>query len=325
MSRSRLKTNFPAGVQVPDKPSKHRLPTLTEGNRPPDLRAIIVGALDERWRTVVRDTKRARSRPTEKSVHDLRVAFRRLMAALDIVRMVTPNSGATKLRKQLHAYLKSLSALRDTQVQIIETESLVKEYPDSMRFLKSLRREETVRSKQAAKEILKIDPESMKSSFERIATKTEDLLISSVMRKNAQSILRGMLAKLYVRTVVLRKQIQNSDRRRIDFIHELRLVYKRFRYSVEILHPVLPLVSEPLMSRMNEYQKSLGAIHDKAVLQSVFDSYLKGADGKERKHRDLKAGQFSKLCDSLSKNVEEEINRFLIIMDEIDDFWKHLK
>ncbi len=323
-SKSPSKTDPLENTDTQEGGLNPRRTPVVEEYHPLDLTSIVTGSLGERWQAVLKQTRRVRSRPTEKSVHDLRVAIRRLMAALDILRMVMPKSGTSKLRKELHAHLKSLSALRDTQVQVIEVESLVKEYPDFIRFLKLLKREETIRVKRASKEIVKMDLESMESSLGKIISKTDTYRSIAPMRENSYSILRGMLAKIFIRTTVLRKQIQNADSQKIDLIHELRLVYKRFRYSVEILQPIFPRVSEPLLNRMSEYQRSLGAIHDKAMLISALDSYLKSADVKGASRHNSKARQYSRLRDFLSKNLEEHTNRFLTMMDELDVFWEHL-
>ncbi|MCL5021092.1 MAG: CHAD domain-containing protein, partial [Bacteroidetes bacterium] len=97
---------------------------MTTGHTPCNLKTVLDESIAERWRTLARQTKRARSNSNEKTIHGLRVAMRRTMALLDLVRSIYPRNGAAGVLKQLDKQLQSLSTLRDIQVQILKVEQL---------------------------------------------------------------------------------------------------------------------------------------------------------------------------------------------------------
>ena len=60
----------------------------------------------------------ARSRLDETSIHDLRVATRRMSSALLLLETVLEEKSASKARRRTRRVMKSLGPLRDIQVQV---------------------------------------------------------------------------------------------------------------------------------------------------------------------------------------------------------------
>jgi CHAD domain-containing protein len=53
-------------------------------------------------------------------------------------------------------------------------------------------------------------------------------------------------------------------------IHRLRIAFKKFRYMVEPIHPILEGFPEDYLKRMHDYQTSMGEIQDmEAALQEL--------------------------------------------------------
>lgn len=296
----------------------------------PDLKAVLIVALDERNRKFTRQVKNARSNPTEKTVHDLRVAARRLMAVIDIVKSLHPGYGDAGLRKLMKAQLKSLSDLRDTQVQIVEVRRLAADHDILSIFLGELATREATESKRARKEIQRFDIGMVEDQIGRLRTNLERCLSAPAMNGICRAILLGLLAQMYLKTYSIRKDIakaaadENDPTETYNKIHRLRLIFKNFRYTVEIMRPILPGVSKGLLNRMREYQSGMGTVQDAEVLLAAISSHAKGIRKKERKRSAASPDGFASLLEHLKDRLERESDRFISTMDELDEFWKHI-
>src|SRR5512135_1118097 len=74
--------------------------------------ATLVAALDGRWEKFLAELRRNRRRCTEPSIHDLRVATRRMIATLDVVGAVLPGGVPVQVRRKLKRLLKGFNELR---------------------------------------------------------------------------------------------------------------------------------------------------------------------------------------------------------------------
>ncbi len=289
---------------------------------PADLRAALIGALRERWPKTVNLARKARQKPGEKSIHDLRVALRRLIALLEILDPILPGERARGLRKKLKAHLSFLSSLRDIQVQILHVESLVESYGFVSPFLAELKARESTQSKRTRKDVERTDLSGMQVYFDRLEERLADFLSDPVALDAATSIVMGTLSAFFVKTISLRKEIAAGGGKRVARIHKLRILFKRFRYTVEVLQPVLPGVSRELFEPMSAYQTSMGAIQDTAVLMESIKLFVAKRSGKNRKR--FASGLFAELAAELSRRLNEETQAFILKMDELDEYWSRI-
>jgi CHAD domain-containing protein len=69
--------------------------------------------------------------------------------------------------------------------------------------------------------------------------------------------------------------LRQSIRRRVpQTIHRARVAFKRFRYMCELLSPILPGATKPVLDRMRDYQTRMGEIQDNEVLLAAFQSAI---------------------------------------------------
>ena len=299
-----------------------------DGDNPTELRSTFDSALSERWEEFERQTERARSNPTEKAVHDLRVAMRRLIALLDMIDNFLPNSEALDIRKQLKSLLDSLSALRDTQVQILEVQQLAARFGVLSPFLGELITRESIQSKRARKEIHRINIEPMKRQFDILRSKISDVLVDPSMEDVAMSILHGLLSQVFFRMNSLRKEVaraSNDSKEKCEIVHRLRLLFKRFRYTIEILKPTLPGVSDRLLKRMREFQLKMGTIQDTEVLLASVSTEARKARKKEIKRGNTPPDQFGPVVQLMTGRLDEDLRVFLATLGELDTYWKRVR
>ncbi len=291
----------------------------------PSLATILDTAIAERWDEFALQVKKAQTTPTVKAVHGLRVATRRLLAILDMLKTAIPKCGGAGTRKKLKSHLKSLSALRDTQVQVLRTRELAAGFEVLSSFLRELITREALEAKNVRKEISRIDLDSMGGYFGELRAKVNESLSGRAMDNATLTILRGLLAQLFVKATFIKRSIPVAPSEltsRCKKIHELRLLFKRLRYTIEILMPVHPGISVAILKRMSDYQTKMGAVQDTEVLISAISSQAKKVRKKDIRNGQPASGAFDRVISHLTDRIREESDAFLATVDEFDKFWK---
>ncbi len=280
----------------------------------PDTIQILLRSFTERHRIFSYQLVKTRKRATEKAVHDLRVATRRLIAVTDIIRAMVPAADLSKTRKQLKQLLGALSELRDVQVQIITVRGLVGEFPAMNLFLTLLmvRQKQFLRREHAV--LHEFQLKQIEDGIAETETRLQTILADPLLRDAARSIVIGKLAGTFSRAVQLKSAALSGKGTRI---HRLRIAFKRFRYTVESLEAILPSVTSRMMRAMNAYQVRMGNIQDIDVLITSVRDHAK-------KHPRADQTQFMKLIDNLTERRRGLVLEFISSVDELNLFWKKL-
>jgi len=221
--------------------------------------------LIQSWNEFSAKWKKVRRDLSELTVHDLRVATRRLIAELEIVSAVTQDTKARGSIREFKKILKRLGDLRDIQVHLLRTGTGNSDLATSFsRLLKQREKEEIRRLRKWMKK------------------KTKKNLRRRVWRTNQR--LKDTLAA--ISRPVFRAAIEASVRKRCDAVltayasvrrsssaeefHRLRIKLKRFRYAAEVAKPVIGIVTERQIDRMRKLQKLMGEIHDLQTYMTAF-------------------------------------------------------
>ena len=95
-------------------------------------------------------------------------------------------------------------------------------------------------------------------------------------------------------------------------IHKTRVAFKKFRYQIEVLSPLLPGVSEAQLTEMQEYQAMMGDIQDVTTLRQSLERFARrlGADPQT----------LAPLRQALDRRLERLIQRYLAVADRLNDF-----
>lgn len=280
----------------------------------PAITAVLLRSMAERWQVFAGQVGRSRRRPTEKAIHDLRVATRRLIATLDIVRTILPDDICRRARKQLKRHLKAFSALRDLQVQIIAVRGLSARFPVLRLFLTVLLVREKVLLRHARREILGMQILPIEREVSDAENRLESLLADPVMRDATQSVVLGALGRAFTQAADLKAAAMSGKTTRI---HRFRIAFKRFRYTVEALQPLLPGASKEMLKAMNSYQTRMGDIQDIEVLIGSVNNFA-------RRRSRAAPIQFLRLKEYLINRRKELIAQFTASASELDRFWRDL-
>jgi CHAD domain-containing protein len=232
---------------------------------------ILLVSMEERWKKYRVQLKACRSEFSEEAVHDLRIAARRLLALLDIVRALDPLPRVQKARKALKNQLDSLDDLRDIQVMLVDAVETIEALPQLKPFLEQLRKREKLYLRNARKQIRTSHPSELSRRIEKIHAMLEKYSYDQAF--NAR--LLGVVDQAFLSAVLAYNQIDASQP---ATIHSLRIAFKKYRYMVEIVHTISPGYPESHLKRMHEYQSKMGVIQDMDVLLSTLADYAESED-----------------------------------------------
>jgi CHAD domain-containing protein len=238
---------------------------------------ILAAALDSRWHSYRKQLRQCQEQFSEETVHELRVATRRLLAQLTLLSCIAPSAALEKARRILKRCFAALSDLRDTQVQRLFIEQKVAGFPELALLRGWLRRRERRLAKSAAKKV-----NSFKTrKLERWISALIRDLNANARRSRAQSQLASAVlraaAQAFAEAVERRRAIDLADLRTI---HQTRVAFKRFRYTMESLSPGLTGLSKRQLRTLAYYQRKMGIIQDLEVMQACLSRYSLG--GKKR-------------------------------------------
>jgi triphosphatase len=200
------------------------------------------------------------------ALHDMRVATRRLRAALSLFADVLP-PGAPRFREELGWVADALGGVRDLDVQLEQLDGWMSEVPDvdrvALSSLRALLAEERSEARAAMLEALDSRRyEVLVGRFGRWLRARRRLGSGPAgvpARAVAPDLLEGSYDRLRARAERIDSGSEPSE------LHRLRIRGKRFRYALEFLVDVYPGHMRPLIKRMVVLQDVLGRHQDADV------------------------------------------------------------
>lgn len=268
---------------------------------------IEAGALDllqqavrERSRVLRMEARRCRKQCSEESVHDLRVAMRRLLALIDYLAFFTRPPSLRKVQKEIKSHLDAFDALRDTQVMLLETNQRLAELPEIEPFHLHLLKSEKRLLRAAQKDI-----QNLGDSYAKV-------LKGALKAASASSY--DALAPVDDAYQTVLHRLALIDAANTATVHRVRIAFKRFRYSVEVVKPLLSTLPDDLMDRLHAYQTLMGEIQDMEVMLRAIDAFASrrkdSFDGIER------------MRTFYQQMHQQRVQAYLEHMNEVYSFWR---
>jgi CHAD domain-containing protein len=293
-------------------PPTSRARTTPRAKPPTDFRTLILDSLHDRWQTFRAELKRCQKKYSEDAVHDLRVATRRLISSLDLVGSIHPEADLRKARRALKRQLKMVGPLRDVQVQLLSIDKMLPSFPELQGFYDSLVKRERKLVQRLAAEVKTVKAGKVEKAIRTVIEEVAVLLDMPERQreKRAEAI---SAVEIAFNHVVERKQaIDPTDS---ASIHRMRVAFKKFRYLVESLAPVLDRVTGKQLKAMNAFQGSMGDIQDAEVLLTNVQTFARerGAEGE---------AALAHALEELSRQRTALIETFLESADTLFTFWK---
>lgn len=304
MATLRRATEFHPAVGMPSRSGPGGSGHLT-------LEVLLKRSLDGRWDRYVQILRETQKNPSEKMVHDLRVATRRLISSVDLVGTVIPDSSLRGMRAELRNGLKGFNPLRDVQVELLAVGEMLPRYPVIEPFHTILLLRERRLIKEISKRIAKVPAERMEKDLRSAMRQLQSLLEMPGARDVAFAAIVGKASRAFARAV---ERWHTVDPKEPVSIHKLRIAFKKARYTLEALQPVFPSVTGRQLKHMNDYQQLMGDIQDVEVLRASINSYAL------RRHKTRDAS-IQTLRRELLLRRDECMKRFLSSADDLFKFW----
>ena len=196
------------------------------------------------------------------AIHRLRVATRRLRAALRMLREVAPSNEAESAADELGWLCGAIGAVRDLDVlaQLLEQRATHLE-TDFIRALEPL--SATIRRQRATEQarlVAALDSERYRGLVQRLgaiapARAADDVALGSVAARLVRSHLRAML----------RAGAGLDEASPAETLHRLRIRVKKLRYALEPLRAVGGKPVRRMLRRLERVQERVGLYHDAAT------------------------------------------------------------
>lgn len=221
------------------------------------VQTLLFDSINTRWDNYQTELKTCRREFSEAAVHDFRVATRRLLSSLDLLRAVMPDPGIQKIRRILKDQLDNLDNLRDVQVLLADISETIHEISALQPFQKYLQRKEKKLLRAAHKEISSLKIGSVSRRVNKLSQMIE---VSSQPELNAS--LFSAVDEAYA---IVTQRYAMIDPSRPATIHRLRIAFKKFRYMIEAIYPILQNPAPDYTKKLQDYQAAMGEIQDMEV------------------------------------------------------------
>ena len=247
--------------------------------RPPlTVGPFLARSLGARWELYRAQLRSCQKEFSEETVHELRVATRRLMAQIVMVSFVTPGKAADKTRRVLKRRLKALGELRDTHVQRLFIERHLARFPGLFLVRDFLQRRERRLEKAAAAKVKAFKARKLEALILKLGDRLASRPSWAGRPDRLLNVVVGATGQAFAEVVRRRQAIDPAEP---GTIHRTRIAFKKFRYMVESLSPDLTGLEKRDLRALAYYQRRMGNLQDLEVMQQCITAYVAGDPGRE--------------------------------------------
>jgi len=263
----------------------------------------LAQGFQRRTATLAAAARRVRDGTDPDAIHDLRVATRRLGAALRVWSNLLEPRAARVARRRLRDLRRRLGEAREVEVNVALLEVRLSGSGPVARtalapLLERMRRRLARRRRRAR---ARVRPRLVRRLVRRIEDATRDL--GATLRREP-SALASALAIERKAEARSRSALWDALELADDLsLHEARIAVKNWRYKIESLGDALPSERAGGIAGLREVQDVLGEIHDRALLRDLLARAARVADPAH-------TGGLERLIDELDAERREGIEEF---------------
>ncbi|MGM0549380.1 MAG: CHAD domain-containing protein [Bacillota bacterium] len=245
---------------------------------------------------------------SEDTIHDARVAARRLNALLETLSIISNSSADKKLKKKIKNSRKKLGGTRDIQI----TKSfLIKNKEAIINFEFDLFEDFY---KQVQKESLKEADQFINDFKRKKVNKKLKKAVDKYFKNSKKKIsLKNLFRKIRNEKELLLSEFDLLNRNDKSSFHQLRKDLKKLRYKLEILNEIN--AGDYDIDNYKQFQDDLGQIQDIVVIKEILNDRYKAAKSKNELNQlnEFLDNEQNKLIDKIINNH----NLFLELMEKI--------
>ncbi|HEY7437839.1 MAG TPA: CHAD domain-containing protein [Acidimicrobiia bacterium] len=199
------------------------------------------------------------------TVHDARVAVRRLRSQLKTFKRCFDDPWRRELQHDLGILGDELAALRDSEVLLDLVLCQVARMPSGDRLAAAGLLPALIERRDNARReaMLAMASHHHMQVLERITVAATHARTSSLGSQDAREVLAPMVDKEFRRTEAAARRARKVGS--ATSLHHLRLAAKRLRYAAEVLEPVAGKAAKRRSKRAARLQDVLGAHHDAVI------------------------------------------------------------
>lgn len=216
---------------------------------------MFLDAFDRRRENFLLRLKVCREDFSESSVHDLRVAARRLIAFVEVAQLLDARDRPSRARRQLKALIDGFDDLRDTQAMQASLDDHARLEPSLLALREHLLAQEQDLLRQARRDARAFGARELKARLARLRARVAARLEDPDPELDPFAAVDEAFAR------VLRCDDAATPGDTAS-IHRVRLAFKKFRYRFEIIQPALPALPADHGARLNAYQALVGRVQD---------------------------------------------------------------
>jgi CHAD domain-containing protein len=271
---------------------------------PLNMPQFLLALIDRHWDKYKCEVSLCREQFSNEAIRGLRIASRRMLALVQLLRMLNLGPNLQNLRCVLKYQMDGFDNLRDIQVVLAEISGTVQEIPSLLPFRKYLQKSEKRLLRSVKKKFKQMKPGNTAKRIVKRSELLEARIIENIPGRILQAVDEAFL--------ITRQRLGRVDPSNPDTIHSVRLGFKKFRYLVEMIHPILENFPQENLELMKNYQGAMGAIQDLEILLRTLADYAASAYAFDPKP----ALRF------YEKHHTETIAAYLDEMDALNTFWR---
>jgi CHAD domain-containing protein len=244
------------------------------------------------------------------SIHQLRVASRRLASQLFLLDSVLPGPRSQKAGRIVKRQLQSLGGLRDLHILRIFIDQQTARFSELTFLQHRLARQERELTKPASRRINRSKTYKLERWIDRLLADLTRASVDTAARGRFTAKALRCAEEAFAETVQRWRLIDRADLRTI---HRTRVAFKKFRYIVECLSPEIAGLSRRQLRRLAYYQRKMGNIQDLHVIQEAITGVAREDKGLERLLHPFSA--------YLRRRKSRALRSFLKSADKLLEFW----
>ncbi len=245
-------------------------PVSTAARRTLEVRLAVV------WHYLPLAARRAEE--DVEHVHQLRVASRRAVAAIEIFWDLLPKRRARWLRKRLRKIRRTAGEARDDDVLAGRLEHWAQRHPP----VELVSKQVLAHRRKAQKPIQKIHRKLVDENFERGLSQLLDRIRWRDKRRRREPCFAVVARQSLKATASDFWSAAEGDFDDIAALHQFRIAGKQLRYAMEVFAAAFPpAFREDQYPIVEQLQELLGTVNDHATAEMRLKSWLEDADDAE--------------------------------------------
>lgn len=235
---------------------------------------LVREAILKRFKAIAAEEDHIQDGETTESLHDMRVASRRLRAALRVFRPYLPEQSARRCAKRVRRLTRGLGASRewDVHAETLARLQAATTRPTELAAIEHVLELVDARRTQERHSLAEVlehcDLRKLGKQLRRATDRVHVDAIDAHPRETAWDTLEPMIRDAFEALARLR------ERESAEEMHLQRISVKRLRYAVELLEPLFVQGVAGILSRLKQLQETLGRHHDHVMLEELLARIL---------------------------------------------------